>query len=297
MEGRNSKNISYCPTPIPDTISVQLTRHLLFLMQNRKQNIHDQRGFTLLELLVVVSILAAVAFVATGTFNGASEKANDGIVRAEMQAIVKAIRQFKQDTGYYPKTGPFGLDADGGEIDADDLDDHYGAPSAQQTKWFYSPANFYQLLSSRSPLELNGDEITDSNEHQLTHWNPETGRGWRGPYLHGHNDGRLYIGDDINDTNTDGNPNGDPMLGNQIAQIRGMADPFEQKRYDSDLVFWEYLTRDKARNTFWQPYNHKGRPYLLFDVTTSPWIVSSGSDGEYGDRDDIILYINGAPEF
>lgn len=238
------------------------------------------RGFTLLELLVVIAILTAVAFVASGTFRGVQTQADDAHVRVEMQEIAKALRQFKADTGYYPKTGPFALAADGGKVDYDVLPETAGANDAARKRWFYSPANFDQLLTRTSPLDGTG--------HQLEKWNPETGRGWRGPYLQGFSDGLVSVGNDINDTGNTaaGNETGHPAEGDIIGNIPGIADPFEHKRSGNYLV-WS-LDSDK-----W------GRPYLLFNLdglNGSPLLRSLGPDGDCGtaksDADNIELEID-----
>ncbi|MDP0494994.1 MAG: prepilin-type N-terminal cleavage/methylation domain-containing protein [Verrucomicrobiota bacterium JB024] len=224
-------------------------------------------GFTLLELLVVVSILAVVAFIATGTFRGASEDANDRLVLSEMLEIAKAVRQFKADTGYYPKTGPFARDDEGGEVAESVLNANYGVSSTAEKSWFYSPANFYQLLSAISPLAGTG--------HRLEKWDPETGRGWRGPYLQGYQDGYVNIRDSINDgtPTADGYQAGDPFSGNAISNIPGIADPFEAKPR-SAVMQWR-LSTDGAPRDKW------GRPYLLLKVDGRLSVVSMGPDGFY----------------
>ncbi|MGE9292170.1 MAG: type II secretion system protein [Puniceicoccales bacterium] len=228
---------------------------------------HGRGGFTLLELLVVVSILAVVAFIATGTFRGVSEDANDRLVHSEMQAIVKAVRQFKADTGYYPKTGPFAREDEGGEVTNGILNSNYGVSAADAERWFYSPANFYQLLSPVSPLVGTG--------HALEEWDADSGRGWRGPYLQGYQDGYVNLHDGINDgtPTADGYQAGDPLSGNAISNIPGIADPFEAKPQSSAMQ-WR-LTADGAPRDKW------GRPYLLLKVDGRLSVVSMGPDGFY----------------
>ncbi len=244
-------------------------------------------GFTLLELLVVVSILAAVAFITTGTFKDVGVNTNESLVYAEMQHVATAIRRFKQDTGYYPKTGPFDLVGSGaGVIDLEELADW--TDSEVLADWFYSPANLYQLLSTESPLI--------GTDHTLETYDPATGRGWRGPYLNGFGDGKLVIGNDLNDETAKGNPEGSPYAGDEILDVWGIADPFEQRRYEGDPLYWVYLPEEGFEKV---PYDYKGRPYLVFGLTTSPWIVSMGPDGEYNSTtnvalgDDIILNMEG----
>jgi prepilin-type N-terminal cleavage/methylation domain-containing protein len=265
------------------------------------------RGFTLLELLVVVSILSAVAFIASGAFRGVSEQANDALVRVEMQEIAKAIRQFKQDTGYYPKTGPFALSVDGGEIEYADLPSYAGSTTVEKKRWFDSPANFYQLLLDRSPLDADNDDETI--DHQLEYWNEETGRGWRGPYLGGYGEGHLYIGDEINDGLVD---EFDDLValedGNTIADIVGIADPFEQRpvpvsagNTDADPELgWKVWNENEER---YETLLKWGSPYLLILPSISesdfPWLLSVGPNGlldstsyEDNQNDDVRLRIH-----
>lgn len=249
-------------------------------VSNRRPGLYrDRRGFTLLELLTVVAILATVAFVAAGRMGGLQQQTSEQLVHTEMQEIATAIRRFKQDTGYYPKTGPFGLVGPGfGPITDAVLSSqkpHAGANPTNRARWFYSPANFYQLVSN--PLSGTG--------HQLENWNPETGRGWRGPYLQGFRDGFVDIGDGINDGTPAGSPGGDPLTGSTAPDVDGIADTFEHKPENNRLLGWSAAAGGTKQRTSW------GRPYLLFDLDGHPRLVSMGPDGTYGTDDDIILNI------
>ena len=245
-------------------------------MTHRAQT--SRAGFTLIELLVVAAILAAVAFIASGTFKGATERADDGIVLTEMKQIAGALRQFKQDTGYYPKTGPFDLDSNGGEV---------VMASVLSAEWFYSPANLYQLLTTESPLA--------GTDHLLEEWNPDTQRGWRGPYLTGYDEGLLYLGDDINGDFALGDPTGAPQEGTLIHDVPAVADPFEQ--WSETGLGWLAWNNDIED---YEPLEKWGNPYLVFDlsVTGMPWVVSMGKDGELDavsvddhENDDIKLLV------
>ena len=255
---------------------------------------HNKRHFTLLELLIVAAILVAIAGIGISNLSGVTDRANDGLVLAEMQTIAKAIRQFKQDTGYYPKTGPFNLeDKSGGRVEYDNLPDEAGSSNTVKERWFNSPANFYQLLSTESPLA--------GTNHQLKKWNPETGRGWRGPYLTCFNDGYVDIRSELNDANN--NPSSSnyyeklsPLDGTNIADVPGIADPFEfgtVKVGSNTLLDWSTTPGGTERNEW-------GRPYLVFDLDSKPFIISMGPNGrhvadEYSsdDADEIRLNIEG----
>ncbi len=215
--------------------------------------IHGQQGFSLLELLVVVAILVAVSFIATSVLTGVDQDAQEQVTRVQMVEIAKAIRQFKADTGYYPKQGAFDLEPSfgGGTVPIASLPAHAGADNAARTRWFYSPVNLEQLW--RNPLA----------GEPLGTWNPDTGRGWRGPYLTGFDDEvELDIHDGINDGTAAGNPAGDPFAGTLIPDVDGLRDAFRQ-------------------------------PFLVFGLDLSPRIVSMGPNGEYQQvsGDDIELWL------
>lgn len=282
------------------------------------------RGFTLLELLVVCAILASLSVVAVGGYTKVLDESNDRLVRTEMQEIAKAIRQFKADTGYYPKTGPFALKLDDGNVPDSGMPGYIGSSSAslsddEKRRWFYSPANLYQLTYATSPLAGSG--------HQLETWDPETGRGWRGPYLKGFQDMYVDIGDDINGTSTgtdptyaSGDDSEDPLCGNDIPDVMGIADPFDHSpeddggsAVDNTMLDWSmhrrrlsgestdptdsdyYPGRENGLRSKW------GRPYLVFDwdQDTGPKIISMGPNGIYDEgvydpgnkKDDIVLIV------
>lgn len=270
----------------------------------RALSVGGQEGFTLLELLVVIAILAGTAFIASGSFWHVREKSEEALVRPEMQEIARALRQFRQDTGYFPKEGPFALDLDtsiGGKVGEDGLPsqvrDLYSTNPDALRRWFYSPANFYQLLTSVSPLAGGG------TDHPLAEWDPEAGRGWRGPYLGGFRDGYVDIGDDINrDLNDTSLPDGqkaDNVIGDPTAvdnsaipDVNGLADPFVYKPVagggsgvDDTLLDWNLLHRpadmsDAEEVKKWEAGKRGqwGRPYLLLRVDSKTQCVSDNED-------------------
>lgn len=62
------------------------------------------RGFTLLELLVVVAIIALlVGYVAPRYFSQVG-KSEVGLARAQIDSLEKALDQYRLDTGHYPST-------------------------------------------------------------------------------------------------------------------------------------------------------------------------------------------------
>ena len=273
-----------------------------------------QRGLTILEMLVVVAILAAVSFVAYTNFDGVIDDSKERVARAEMLEIARAIRQFKQDTGYYPKQGPFGLALspyDGG-IDPSALPPQAGASPAEQEAWFYSPANFWQLFECPKVTSANGHpEWLGCNGGGAQSWDPARGRGWRGPYLNRDSQSLVDLSSDLA---PDGN--GDPVetIGSTLVrEVFGIADPFANDPvavgsfdpHDNNLVDWRSVSRFCAGTDCEIVLGGIGGPFFAFDLDdpSAIRVVSMGANGDYGgvnatdpcrpgDKDDIVLCLD-----
>ncbi len=61
-----------------------------------------RRGFTILELLIVIGILLALGGIVLYNLSGQSDKANKGTQVVQMQALKKAIQMFKADVKRLP---------------------------------------------------------------------------------------------------------------------------------------------------------------------------------------------------
>jgi len=62
-----------------------------------------ERGFTLIELMVVIVIIAILAAVALPNFMGATERARESAVRSAVKTIQTALEMYATDNqGYYP---------------------------------------------------------------------------------------------------------------------------------------------------------------------------------------------------
>lgn len=228
-------------------------------------------GLTILELLIVVAILAALAGGVVMILDGAEEDSSVKIAKSEMLEIKKALVKFKQDTGYLPKQGPFEL-APPNQCNASNLNGVVPLPP-QGKDWFCSPANFLELYEN--PLAATA--------HPLKDWNPDTARGWRGPYLTRQGEGLVDIGDGLIMNGT-GSPT--TIITALLAEVRGVADPFVAKPEGSFFV-WRTSPGDT-------PHDRWGRPYFLFDLdNNNARIVGMGTDKTYdnGTGDDIVLYI------
>ncbi len=66
--------------------------------------INMKKGFSLLELLVVILILGILAAFVAPNLIGAGEKARRDLVCSQMANISQALKMFKLDNGMYPDT-------------------------------------------------------------------------------------------------------------------------------------------------------------------------------------------------
>ena len=67
--------------------------------------IFSKRAFTLVELLVVISIIATLTAILLPNFMGARDRATDSQRKQDLVAMKNALRLFYNETQNYPPTG------------------------------------------------------------------------------------------------------------------------------------------------------------------------------------------------
>ncbi len=71
-------------------------------MVSRKRN-RREAGFTLIELMVVIAIIALLVGIALPRYQNAQRKAREAVLRENLFILRQTIDQYFADKGYYPQ--------------------------------------------------------------------------------------------------------------------------------------------------------------------------------------------------
>lgn len=151
-------------------------RCLLFFHTHSRRKSYCESGFTLLELLVVLGILAITASTSILAYEGVQEQGRYDVARFEMGEIRKALLQFRRDSGSnaFPGHGQYHCINSASTAQLNPALTNIPTPNLS---WCQSEANFWMLFIEP------GTTLA---------WNVDTKKGWNGPYLQRKSDGIDY---------------------------------------------------------------------------------------------------------
>ena len=113
----------------------------------------SKRGFTIIELLVVISVIAILVGVALPRFKGMQEEANKGKAKAELKTLQTAVESFyiNQNPQEYPESTStlFGsyLTSASPSIVASALYDPFSSAATEYLYWSSSDIRYYVIFS------------------------------------------------------------------------------------------------------------------------------------------------------
>ncbi len=73
-------------------------------LANIKSNIQSERGFTIVELLIVVVVIAILAAITIVSYNGITRSANASSAKSTAATVAKKIEAYQAEVGSYPAT-------------------------------------------------------------------------------------------------------------------------------------------------------------------------------------------------
>ena len=78
---------------------------MLKMMDPSPHQLQSRSGFTILEMLIVVTIIALLAGILAPILADEAENARDGRRGSDLRAMASTLAHYKQVNGFYPSTG------------------------------------------------------------------------------------------------------------------------------------------------------------------------------------------------
>ena len=131
-----------------------------------ERSLKNQRGFTLLEMLIVISIVGVLAAVAVPRFTNAVALANTARIQSDLQVLNAAIMMYQTEKGTEPtKIEDLGLYV----LDIDNVKPPKGECRLRDGKTLKVTATSYGLLSD----EKDGMQATCEGKKISEFWRKE----------------------------------------------------------------------------------------------------------------------------
>lgn len=124
---------------------------MIIMLRKRMRKIEKKLGFTLLEIMVAVSIMMIISGVSLASFTFSQRKSRDAKRKSDLSQIARALQVFNEDFGRYP------LDVNGEIIGCHDDDESDELEDCAWGDVFAAyPNATYQLYMSKLPEDPKG---------------------------------------------------------------------------------------------------------------------------------------------
>ena len=143
---------------------------------------HNQKGFTLIEIMVVVIILGLLAGLVLPRILGREEEARITTVKTQIRSLESALRGFKLDNGFYPTTEQ-GLDAlihkpDSGRVPRKWKEGGYLMPARIPKDPWGNPYLYFSPGNEGRPYEIisygpDGEQGGEGDNADIESWSME----------------------------------------------------------------------------------------------------------------------------
>ena len=148
-------------------------------MTSGKQKLHTMRGFTIVELLIVIVVIAILAAITIVAYNGIQTRAQDSAVNSDLASIKKKIELYKIDNN---DLYPGGSDASSilSTLDIKVTKSAYATTSTTENNVWYcrnatrslfavialsKSGKIFYVTESRGPTQYNGAEAWSPTLH------------------------------------------------------------------------------------------------------------------------------------
>ena len=117
---------------------------------------HNRRGFTLIELMIVVVIIGILAALAIPRFMQATTKSKQSEAKQLLKQIYTMQRAFRQETGGY------GCDGDNNTVGTAYVFDEIGVEVGSKAAYVYTMTAGGNTFSCTATANLDDDDAVDS---------------------------------------------------------------------------------------------------------------------------------------
>lgn len=128
----------------------------------------NKKGFTIVELLIVIVVIAILAAITIVAYNGIQNRAKSGQVVTGMNQYIKAIMAYTTDKGVYPIANGY-IACFGG------VNDCNGTANATQTAALASELSSYTNGASNSLLKSTGSLMNYTTNYAMPDGSSYTG--------------------------------------------------------------------------------------------------------------------------